>query len=245
MKRIIVLGASSSIAEATCRLWANHGGSFFLVGRNRARLDAISADLKTRGANDAKSFVLDCAKADAKVSLGKMVGELGGVDIVLLAYAVLTEQRKLETDPVAFNELIQTNFTSAAAWCNAASTILEDQRSGTLLVLGSVSGDRCRRTNIIYGATKAGLARLVEGIAHKLAPSGARAVVIKPGFVDTPMTQAIENKSLLCAKPETVASIIVNAAKRGGPIVYAPGYWRFISLIVRHLPVLIFNNIKF
>ena len=108
-----------------------------------------------------------------------MVEKLGGLDILLLAYGLLGDQAELERDPSAVTKLIQTNFTSAVAWCLAAAAILEKQRAGALLVIGSVAGDRGRRSNFIYGATKGGLARLVEGIAHKLAPLGARAVVIK------------------------------------------------------------------
>jgi decaprenylphospho-beta-D-erythro-pentofuranosid-2-ulose 2-reductase len=245
MKRIIVLGASSAIAEATCRIWAKDGCRFILVGRSAIRLEDIARDLKIRGANEAMPIVLDCVKANAQVSLREMVGRLGGVDIVLLAYAILNEQRNIETDPAALSEIIQTNFTSAAAWAVATSKILEEQRSGTLLVLGSVAGDRPRRTNIVYGATKAGLARLVEGIAHKLAPIGARAVVIKPGFVDTPMTSAIENRGVLWSTPKAVASVIVKAERSGGPTVYAPRYWRLIMLVIRHLPVFAFNKIGF
>ncbi len=95
-------------------------------------------------------------------------------------------------------------------------------------MIGSVAGDRGRRSNYIYGATKGGLAHLVEGIAHKLAPLGARAVIIKPGFVDTPMTDAIANKGALWATPEAVAVVIVRAGEKGGPAIYAPGFWRGI-----------------
>jgi NAD(P)-dependent dehydrogenase (short-subunit alcohol dehydrogenase family) len=113
-----------------------------------------------------------------------------------------------------------------------------------LLVIGSVAGDRGRRSNFIYGATKGGLARLVEGMAHQLAPLGARAVLIKPGFVDTPMTASFSNKGLLWAQPEQVARVIAAAARRGGPIVYAPAYWRLIMLIIRHLPTFIFDRLN-
>ena len=113
-----------------------------------------------------------------------------------------------------------------------------------LLVIGSVAGDRGRRSNFIYGACKGGLARLVEGIAHKLAPLGARAVIVKPGFVDTPMTASFEKKGLLWAKPEAVAEVIAKAAERGGPVVYAPAFWRWIMLVIRHLPTFVFAKLN-
>lgn len=243
-KRIVILGATSAIAEATARLWAPGGARILLAGRNEARLNEIASDLKARGAAEAIDWPLDCANADARAELGKMVDRLGGLDILLLAYGVLGEQAELERDPAAAARLIATNFSSAAAWCLAAAAVLEKQGAGTLLVIGSVAGDRGRRSNFIYGATKGGLALLVEGIAHKLAPLGARAVIVKPGFVGTPMTAAIANKGPLWAKPEAIATSIVRAGEKGGPEIYAPGFWRGIMLVIRSLPVAIFNKIN-
>jgi decaprenylphospho-beta-D-erythro-pentofuranosid-2-ulose 2-reductase len=242
-KRIVILGACSAIAEATARLWAAEGARFTLIARDKDRLDAIASHLTTLGAAEARTVALDCSKADAAAELAAIVEALGGLDVLLLAYGTLVAQSELEKTPAAVANLIQTNFTSAVAWCLAASAILEQQRSGALLVVGSVAGDRGRRSNFIYGACKGGLACLVEGIAHKLEPLGARAVVIKPGFVDTPMTASF-TKGLLWAKPEAVAEIIARAAQTGGPIVYAPGFWRWIMLVIRNLPVFLFNRLK-
>jgi short-subunit dehydrogenase len=242
--RIVILGATSAIAEATARIWAAQGARLVVVARDKGRLDAIAADLKARGATEVAPVALDCSKANANVEVDAMVKTLGGLDIMLLAYGTLGDQKHLEADPEAVRELVQTNFTSAVAWCLAASAVLERQRSGVLLVLGSVAGERGRRSNFIYGACKGGLARLVEGIAHKLTPLGARAVIVKPGFVDTPMTASFEKKGLLWARPEAVAEVIAKAAKRGGPVVFAPAFWRWIMLVIRHLPTFVFNKLS-
>lgn len=243
-QRIVILGAASSIAEMTARIWAAESARFILVGRDADRLENIASDLKTRGADGATTWPLDCANADAASQLDKMVEALGGLDVLLLAYGTFGDQAELEHDQNAVAKLIQTNFSSAAAWCLAARVILEKQGAGALLVIGSVAGDRGRRSNFIYGATKGGLARLVEGIAHNLAPLGARAVLVKPGFVDTPMTAHVAKKGLLWAQPERVAPLIAAAARRGGPIVYVPAFWWFIMLIIRHLPTFIFNRLN-
>lgn len=243
-QRIVILGATSAIAEATARIWAAEQARFILAGRDASRLNNIAADLKARGAEDAVAWPLDCASADEAPELDKMIAALGGLDALLLAYGALGDQAELERRPTAVAKLIQTNFTSAVAWCLAAAAVLEKQRAGTLLVIGSIAGDRGRRSNFIYGATKGGLARLVEGIAHKLAPLGARAVLIKPGFVDTPMTAGFTKKGLLWAKPEQVAPLIAAAAQSGGPIVYAPRFWRLFMLVIRHLPTFIFNRLN-
>lgn len=243
-KRIVILGAASAIAEATARRWAIDGARLALVARDRDRLESVAANLMILGAAEARIVTLDCATADARSRLTQIVEALGGLDILLLAYGALGDQRRMENDPAAAQQLIATNFTSAVAWCLAASEILERQRAGVLLVVGSVAGDRGRQSNYIYGACKGGLARLIEGIAHKLAPLGARAVVIKPGFVDTPMTAAVENKGVLWAKPDAVAAIIVKAADKGGPVVYAPAFWRFVMLVIRNVPAAIFHRTR-
>jgi decaprenylphospho-beta-D-erythro-pentofuranosid-2-ulose 2-reductase len=243
-QNIVILGAASAIAEAAARIWASRGARLVLVGRDGERLAAIAADLVTRGAAQAIPVMLDCASTNARARLDEMVETLGGLDVLLLAYGALGDQAELERDPDAAAELIATNFTSAAGWCLAVTAVLERQRKGALVVIGSVAGDRGRKSNFIYGATKGGLARLVEGIAHKLAPTGARAVIVKPGFVDTPMTAHIARKGLLWAKPAQVAAVVVAAADKGGPIVYAPRFWRLIMLIIRHLPTAVFNRLN-
>jgi short-subunit dehydrogenase len=235
-RRIAILGAASAIAEAAARLWAAGGARLALVGRDADRLRVIAADLRARGAAMAEPVAADCAVSNADAEFERIAELLGGLDIVLLAYGVLGDQARLERDPAAAAALLQTNFVSAAAWCLAAANRFERQRSGSLVVIGSVAGDRGRASNYVYGASKAGLGVLVEGIAHRLAKSGARAILIKPGFVDTPMTAHMPGKGFLWAQPGTVAETIVKAADRGGPVVYAPFFWRPIMSVVRNVP---------
>jgi decaprenylphospho-beta-D-erythro-pentofuranosid-2-ulose 2-reductase len=242
--RVVILGATSAIAQAAARVWAGQGARLMLVARNVERLEAIAADLKARGAAQAEMLVADCAEVEPTAELSRIIEILGGLDVVLLAYGVLGDQAQLERDPAAVADLLRTNFVSAAAWCQAVATVLERQRSGALLVIGSVAGDRGRGSNYIYGASKAGLGVLVQGIAHRLAPTGARAVLIKPGFVDTPMTADIARKGALWAKPEAVARTIVASASRGGPVVYAPAFWRGIMLAVRSTPSVVFHKTR-
>jgi short-subunit dehydrogenase len=241
-KRVVVLGAASAIAERAARLWAAEGARLGLVGRNADRLEVVASDLRARGAATAETLVADCASENAAASLDEVAERLGGVDVVLLAYGVLGDQSELERDPVAAAKLLNTNFVSAAAWCLAAANRFERQRSGALVVIGSVAGDRGRASNYIYGASKAGLGVLVQGLAHRLAKSGARAVLIKPGLVDTPMTAHLARKGALWAEPEAVGQAIVKAADKGGPIAYTPFYWRGIMAIIRGVPAPIFHR---
>ena len=243
--KIIVLGATSAIAEATARLYAGEGAELLLVGRQSERLAAIAADLRLRGAPRVEVAARDLAHTgDTMAALACFAATLGGVDHVLIAYGTLGDQQASESDLAAAGAGLAVNFTSAACWALATAEMLERQGHGSLVVLGSVAGDRGRRANFVYGAAKSGLATLVEGIAHRFAGSGPRAVIVKPGPVVTPMTEGFANrKGPLWATPETVAAIVRRAADRGGPVVYAPWFWRWIMLVIRLLPARIFNRL--
>lgn len=242
-KRVIILGALSAVAVATARLYAAQGAALTLVARDAGELALLAADLQVRGARSATPEVLDLAQSDPSV-LATWVEALGGCDLVLIAYGTLTDQARAETDLAYGRDQLGTNFVSAAGWAMAAAAVLEAQGHGALVVLGSVAGDRGRRSNYVYGAAKAGLGVLVQGLAHRLAGSGARAVLIKPGFIDTPMTAHLAKSRPLWSKPEVIARVIAKAADAGGPILYAPGYWRLILGVIRAVPAAIFHRTR-
>jgi short-subunit dehydrogenase len=242
--RVIILGATSGIAEATARIYAREGAALLLAGRREDRLRAIADDLRIRGAGRTEIAVADLARPeDTATALAGFAATLGGVDHILLAYGILGDQAEAMKDQAAAAHILAVNFDSAAAWCLAAANLIEAQGHGSLVVLGSVAGDRGRRANFVYGAAKAGLAALVEGIAHRFAGKGPRAVIVKPGPTVTAMTEGMERKGLLWSQPEAVAAVVRRAADKGGPVVYAPWFWRFIMLIIRMLPARIFNRL--
>lgn len=239
-KRVVILGATSGIAEATARLYAAEGASLLLAARSPQRLDALAADLRVRGAT-ATTRALDLAtEPDVPAAFAAMVATLGGVDHVLLAYGTMSDAKTAERAPA---DMLAVNFTSAAAWTLAAAAVLEAQGFGSLVVLGSVAGDRGRRSNTVYGAAKSGLATLVQGIAHRFGSRGPRAVVVKPGPTDTPMTAGMKKGGPMWASAEQVARVVRRAADRGGPVVYAPARWRWIMLAIRCLPSAMFNRL--
>ncbi len=244
--RVVILGATSGIAEATARIYAGEGAALLLAGRRADRLDQIAEDLRLRGAAQVETATVDLASADPVAELDDYVRVLGGVDHILIAYGVMSDQGDVERDPAAAAAMIAANFTSATGWALAAANLLEVLGSGSLVVLGSPAGDRGRRKNYVYGATKAGLATLVQGIAHRFAGKGPRAVLVKPGPTDTAMTASIKAEGGGgLASPEVVATAIRRAADRGGPIQYAPRKWRVIMRIVREIPAPIFNKLNF
>lgn len=244
-QRIIALGALSAIGKATLRLYAEEGARIVLAGRGEERLKALASDLEARGAHQVVTWDTDLANvADARTEIAKMASAVGGLDGVLVFYGSLGDNAKAEKDLAEARSILQVNFMSAAEWCLAAADLIEAQAHGSLVVVGSVAGDRGRQSNYIYGAAKGGLGLLVQGIAHRLARCGGSAVVVKPGFVDTPMTANIEKGGPLWAKPEAVAPIIKRAAMRGSPVVYAPGFWRWIMLAIRAVPSPVFHKTK-
>ena len=219
--RVIILGATSAIAEATARLYAQEKASLLLVGRNGEHLLEISADLLARGAASASIEALDLGQTGgAAKSLERMIARLGGVDHILIFYGVLGDQKRAEADFEHADEILRVNFSSPAQWCLAAAARLEAQGHGSLVVIGSVAGDRGRQSNYVYGAAKAGLATLVQGIAHRLAlrtAGRARAVVVKPGFVDTPMTAGMKKGGPLWAQPGDDRESRAQSGRQGRP----------------------------
>jgi short-subunit dehydrogenase len=243
--RVLILGAGSGIAQATARLYAGESAIIGLAGRNIGRLTGIADDLRARGASQIETFDVDFTTAAVPSALAVMADRLGGIDHVILAYGVLGEQALAERDPAVAQSIIDVNFRSAAAWTLAVAELLERQGSGSLVVLGSVAGDRGRRANYIYGAAKAGLSTLVEGISHRFRGTGPRAVIVKPGPTDTAMTAGMPKGGPLWATPEAVAAVVRKAADRGGPVLYAPARWRLIMAIIRMIPAPIFNKMNF
>jgi len=245
-KRVVILGALSAIAIATARLYAREGARLYIAGRNRERLESLGQDLMARGATQVVLADLDLEKgaAEAARHLTAWRDELGGLDHILLAYGTLGAEEDARRDTSALLHILSINFTSAACWCSAGAALLGEQGHGTLIALSSVAGDRGRQSNYAYGAAKGGLALFVQGLAHVLAGTGARAVIVKPGFVDTPMTAALPKSGPLWASPDTIAKVIRRAADRGGPIQYAPSFWRLIMLIIRLIPAGVFHRTR-
>jgi short-subunit dehydrogenase len=237
MLRIAIFGATSGIAEATARFFAKDGARFFLVARNAALLADIAADLKVRGAAEAATCVADLGDASALQGLCEAAKEaLGAIDVALIAHGVLPDQKACEGSLNATRDVLAINTVSPALLMIQLGSILSEQGSGSLVVLSSVAGDRGRPSNYIYGASKAALSVLGEGMALELGPRGVNVIVVKPGFVDTKMTAAFK-KGLLWASPRDVGEAIVAAVKAGKRgILYTPFWWRFIMLVIKFAP---------
>jgi hypothetical protein len=245
MKKILVLGATSAIAMETQRCFVEEGASFYLAARDQEKLTAVAEDLKTRGARQVETAALDLADVGKHAKLLEEADKaLGGIDIILLAYGVLPEQEAMEADTAAALESIRVNFNSAFSLLERSAALLEEQGSGQIAAISSVAGDRVRSSNYVYGAAKAALSGHLSGLRGRLAKYDIAVTTIKPGFVDTPMTEDMEKGGPLWASAEKVGSSICKAINKRRDVVYIPWFWRWIMFIIRHLPEFIFKRMR-
>jgi decaprenylphospho-beta-D-erythro-pentofuranosid-2-ulose 2-reductase len=244
MLRIVIVGASSAIAEATARCYAARGARLFLIARQSQRLEDITSDLKVRGAADVAFATLDVNQLDAHGDvLSQAWTWLGEVDAMLIAHGTLPDQNACEASAELAVKEFNTNGTSTIALMTVAANRFEVQRHGTLAVISSVAGDRGRQSNYLYGSAKAAVTAFTSGLRQRLAKVNVNVLTIKPGFVDTPMTRDFK-KSALWAKPEGIARGIVRATDRGRSVIYLPWFWLPIMLIIRHVPEFVFKRAK-
>lgn len=246
MNNIVVFGATSAIAGAAARLWAARGAGFVLIARNPEKLAQVEKDLRARGARSVRSVVADLDEIEC---LDPVVGDAfsGGetpVDIILVAHGTLPEQGKADMDAEYAAKHFATNGANQIALLGRLAVHLERQRSGTLTVISSVAGDRGRSSNYLYGAAKAAVSTYCEGLRGRLRASNVRVLVIKPGFVDSPMTERLKRPGPLAAQPATIGADIVKAVDGSVATLYTPWFWQPIMFVIRHLPTTVLSRLK-
>lgn len=241
MQRILIIGATSAIAEATARAFAARGARLFLVARDAERLEAICADLRVRGAT-ADGNVLDANDtAGHAAMLDAAWAALGSVDVALIAHGTLPDQAACSASVAVSMQEFATNGTSVIALCVALAQRL--QAPATLAVISSVAGDRGRASNFLYGSAKSAVTAFTSGLRQSLNGSGVNVLTIKPGFVDTPMTAAFR-KGALWATPAQVAAGIVRAIEKRRAVAYLPWFWWGIMRVITHIPEAVFRRIR-
>ncbi len=234
---VLVLGGTSDIARATVRaLVARRARTVVLAGRDRRGLEAAAAEAGAAGADRVAVERFEATEVERHCELVQRVFTAHGpIDLVLMAVGVLGDQARDESDPEAAARVITTNFTGPAAALLAVAGQLRAQGQGTLVVLSSVAGERVRRANFVYGASKAGLDGFSQGLGDSLAGSGARVMVVRPGFVRGRMT-AGRQPAPFATTPDAVAEAIVEGLARGAETVWVPGGLRAFMALSRHLP---------
>jgi hypothetical protein len=243
VRKVLIIGATSAIAEATARILAARADSLYLVGRRADALAAIAADLKVRGAQQVMFEPLDANDLGShEPMLARATQALSGLDTVLIAHGTLGDQKACQGSAQLTVQELMTNAISSVALLTLIAQQFERQGSGTIAVISSVAGDRGRASNYVYGSAKAMVTAFLSGMRQRLSKSGVAVITIKPGFVDTPMTAAFP-KGALWATPQSVAAGIVRAMDRSAAVVYLPAFWRPIMTIIRAIPERIFSRI--
>jgi short-subunit dehydrogenase len=243
-RRILVLGATSGIAEAVCRRWAERGESLFLVARNEDKLAAVAADMRTRGAAYVDTAVADLDDTGIHAELlAHAINSLTGLDIAFLALGVLGDQPKAERSFLDAAQILHTNLVAPVSLLTWLGNYCAQRHAGTLAVLSSVAGERGRKSNYVYGSSKAGLTAFVDGLRNRIDRDGVHVMTIKPGPVKTAMTAGMKGSEKF-ADVESVATTLVKAIDRGTDIVYVPGVWRVIMAVIRSIPERIFKKLN-
>lgn len=244
MARVLILGATSAIAEQFARLCATQRDEILLIARNDNALTEIKSDLNVRGAGKVAVLGADFGALDQLPALvSSSIEILGAIDIVLIAYGTLPDQTILYNDSEALNKEVMLNFNSVIILLNELARHFEQNKKGTIAVISSVAGDRGRQSNYIYGSAKGGLSVYLQGLRNRLTPSNVHVLTVKPGFVDTPMTKDFK-KGLLWVGPDKVAWDIYKAITRKRDTIYTPWFWRWIMLVIRLIPEFIFKKLK-
>lgn len=245
-KSFIILGSLSGIARALCEALAHRGEELILVARSHEELLLQTSDLRTRFGREVHPICADASDLESMSALpDQCIAALGGraPDGVILCWGVMFAQAEAERDPLQIRKLFDVNLTAAAIILQGFANQMRSD--GVIAGISSVAGDRGRGSNYLYGATKAGLSALLDGMRHRYCTTGPHVLTVKPGFVDTPMTDGLVNPdSPLCSQPAQVAKDILRAIDSRRPTLYTSWPWRWIMAIIRALPEKLFLRTK-
>lgn len=245
MENWVIVGATSAIAESAARIWAERGGSLYLLGRSTSKLDTIAEDLRIRGAAAVHTQAFDaCDYSQHEQIMQDAENLLGNVHGILIAHGTLPDQGECAADMNFALQEFAINGTSVMSLVGHAANYFEPKRAGVIAVISSVAGDRGRQSNYLYGSAKAAVTTFLQGVRNRLAACNVHVITIKPGFVDTPMTDGMDKSGLLWAQPETVAEAIVKGIENRVNVLYVPWFWRYIMLIITHIPEFIFKKLS-
>ena len=244
--KIAIVGATRGMGRALARRLAERGDALFLLGRDETELGLSARDLEARGA--------PAPVGQARLDLGESAGfaaaldaadrALPRMDALVVTGGLFARQDELAVDPARLSAVLQANFTGTVLLCQQAAERLAARGGGLICAFGSVAGDRARRSNYLYGASKAGLAVFLDGLDLAYRERGVRALCVKPGFVRTAMTAGLPVPPF-AGEPDAVARRVLAAMDTGRHDVYAPGVWRFVMLLIRALPRAVLRRVQF
>lgn len=243
-RKILIIGATSAIAQAAAKLFAEKNDDLLLVGRNAQHLEAMVTDLRLRGKGNINYQVLDFNELDKHAQmLANAESQLKEIDVALIAYGSLPDQKACEASFEKTAEELNTNFISVVSLLTMLANYFERKKKGAIAVITSVAGDRGRQSNYVYGAAKGGLSLFLQGLRNRLTKSNVQVLTVKPGFVDTPMTKDFK-KGILWSSPDFVAKMIVDGIDKKRSVIYVPFFWRYIMMIIKSIPEKIFSRMS-
>ncbi len=245
VQSVLVLGGGSDIAVATVqKLVANRCRTVILAGRDPAPLEVIAEQLRMAGATAVDTVAFDALDpASHQQVINEVFDSHGDLDVVLLAFGVLGDQGHFDEHPAEAAEAVSANYVGAVSSGLAVANRLRRQGHGVLVVITSVAGERARIDNFVYGSSKAGLDAFAQGLGDSLTGTGARVMVVRPGFVDTKMTEGKE-PAPFSTTADAVAQAIVEGLRRNREIVWAPAVLRYVFSVMRHLPRPIWRRVS-
>ncbi len=246
LKKALILGASSGIGEALTLALARSGASVALVARRGDELDRVEAAARQAGAPAAFAYIHDVADYDGTPDLfDRIVKDLGGLDTVVYAAGVMPEIVEGEYSFAKDRSMIEVNLLGCMAWFDLAAPYFESRRTGTLIGISSIAGERGRRGFPGYGTSKAALTAFLESLRNRLTRYGVNVVTIKPGFVDTAMTRGKPGLFWLVS-PAAAADSILALARRGSSASgFVPWRWSLVAMVVRNIPSFVFRRLNF
>jgi decaprenylphospho-beta-D-erythro-pentofuranosid-2-ulose 2-reductase len=246
VQSVLVLGGTSEIGVAIAReLAAPRHAKVILAGRSQERLTGVASDLAAATGSAVDTVLFDADDTDSHEQfVGDLFDSHGDIDVVVVAFGVLGDQKAAEADARAAAEIARTNYVGSVSVMTAVARRLKEQGHGEIVVLSSVAGERARKSNFVYGSSKAGLDAFAQGLGDALHGSGVHVLIVRPGFVKSKMTAGMEPVPL-STTPDAVATATVAAIGKGTDAVWVPSVLRFVMMALRHLPRPVFRKLKF
>lgn len=239
---VLILGARSDIGRAVAHRFASCGHSIQLAARNAETLKADRADLELRYGVAVTTHEFDALATDTYAAFVDALPSLP--EVAVCAIGLLGDQAQSELDIGAAIRVMRSNYEGPAAILGHLANGFAARRSGTLVGISSVAGERGRATNYVYGSAKAGFTAFLSGLRNRLAKEGVHVVTVLPGFVATRMTEGMDLPARLTAQPEELATAIENAVRRRRNIIYFRPIWRLVMLAIRSIPEGLFKGMR-
>ena len=242
MSYVLIIGAKSDIAKEVARVYAKNGYNLYLAARKSLELEDLKNDIEIRSSVNVELLEFDITAYETHENFYASLKEkpLG----VIVSSGYMTEQKEAQRDWMQTLNTINVNYTGAISILNIVANDFEKERRGFIVGISSVAGDRGRARNYIYGSAKAGFSTYLSGLRNRLYESGVHVLTVKPGFVDTKMTQNLDLPQNLTAQPIDVAQNIFDAQQKGRNILYTKSIWFFIMLIIKHIPEFLFKKMS-